>query len=113
MLYGKVIRCLEYAHAKVKSIDFSEAEKMPGVVKCLGPDDVTKNGYNTTIMKLLVPEAFNEVFGEISEMYVFNTHVKHQGDSVCGIIADTEEQAERAADKVKIEYEPLPVYFDC
>ena len=111
MLYGKVVRCLEYAHAKVKSIDFTEAVKMPGVVKCLGPKDVTKKGYNTTIMKLLVPEAFNEVFGEISEMYVFNTHVKHQGDSVCGIIAESEEQAERAADKIKIKYEPLPVYL--
>ncbi len=30
MLYGKVVRC-PYAHAKVVSIDTSEAEKMPGV----------------------------------------------------------------------------------
>jgi xanthine dehydrogenase molybdenum-binding subunit len=111
MLYGKVVRCLDYAHAKVKSIDFREAQKVPGVVKCLGPEDVTKRGYNTTIMKLLVPEAFVEVFGEIAEMYIFNQHVKYQGDAVCGIIAETEEAAERAAAKVKIKYEPLPVYM--
>ena len=109
LLYGKIIRCTEYAHAKVKSIDFSAAEKVKGVVKCLGPDDVTQKGYNTTIMKLLVPESFVEVFGEISEMYVFNRHVKYQGDAVCGIIAENEEIAERAADLVKIEYEPLPI----
>ncbi len=111
MLYGKIVRCLEYAHAKVKSIDFTEAQKVPGVVKCLGPEDVTKKGYNTTIMKLLVPEEFCEVFGEIAEMYIFNKHVKYQGDAVCGIIAETEEIAERAAAKVKIKYEPLPVYM--
>lgn len=109
MLYGKVVRCLDYAHAKVKSIDFREAQKVPGVVKCLGPEDVTKKGYNTTIMKFLVPEAFCEVFGEIAEMYIFNKHVKYQGDAVCGIIAETEEIAERAAAKIKIKYEPLPV----
>ncbi len=111
LLYGKIVRCWEYAHAKVKSIDFSEARTMPGVVKCLGPDDVTKKGYNTTVMKLFVPESFVEVFGEIAEMHIFNTHVKHQGDSVCAIIAESEEAAVRAAARVKIEYEPLPVYL--
>src|SRR5215471_18285663 len=30
MLYGKVVRC-PYAHARVKSIDTSAAESMPGV----------------------------------------------------------------------------------
>ena len=110
MLYGKIVRCWDYAHAKVKSIDFSEARKVPGVVKCLGPNDVTRKGYNSTVMKLFVPEAFCEVFGEISEMHIFTDHVKYQGDGVCGIIAESEEAAARAAEKVKIEYEPLPVY---
>ncbi|RPI58736.1 MAG: hypothetical protein EHM48_09810, partial [Planctomycetaceae bacterium] len=35
MLYGKIVRCWDYAHAEVVKIDFSEAKKVPGVVKCL------------------------------------------------------------------------------
>jgi xanthine dehydrogenase molybdenum-binding subunit len=109
MLYGKIVRCWEHAHATVKKIDFSDAKKVPGVVKCLGPKDVTQRQYNTTIMKLLVPAVFADVFGEIADLNIFNPRVKHQGDAVCGIIAKTEEAAERAAEKVKITYEPLPV----
>ena len=67
-----------------------------------------KRPYNTTIMKLLVPELFGEVFGEIADLNIFNKVVKHQGDAICGVIAKTEEAAERAADKIKVTYEPLP-----
>ena len=81
MLYGKIVRCWEYAHARVKKLDFSAAEKVPGVVKIVGPDDVTQKGYNTTIMKLLVPETFVDVFGEIADLNIFNRVVKHQGDT--------------------------------
>ena len=109
MLYGKIVRCWEYAHAEIVSIDFTEAAKVPGVVKCLGPDDVTTRPYNTTIMKLLVPAVFSDVFGEIADLNIFNRRVKHQGDMVCGIIATTEKAAERAAERVKITYKPLPV----
>jgi xanthine dehydrogenase molybdenum-binding subunit len=113
MYYGKIVRCWEYAHARVKKLDFSAAEKVPGVVRIVGPDDVTKKGYNTTVMKLLVPETFNEVFGEIADLNIFNRVVKHQGDAICGVIARTEEAAERAAAKIKVTYEPLPVYMTC
>ena len=64
-------------------------------------------------MKLLVPEIFGEVFGEIADLNIFNKIVKHQGDAICGVIARTEEAAERAADKIKVTYEPLPVYMTC
>jgi len=111
MYYGKIVRCWEYAHANVKKLDFTEALKVPGVVKILGPDDVTQKGYNTTVMKLLVPESFGEVFGEIADLNIFNRRVKHQGDAICGVIAKNEEAAERAAEKIKVTYEPLPIFM--
>ncbi len=111
MYYGKIVRCWEYAHARIKTLDFSDALKVPEVIKILGPDDVAKKCYNTTVVKLLVPEAVNDVFGEIADINIFNKTVKHQGDAICGIIAATEEAAERAAEKIKITYEPLPVYL--
>ena len=79
MLYGKVVRCLEYAHAKVKSLDLSEAAKAPGVVKVLGPADVTSKGYNTGVLDLMVPAPVGQMLGDIEEQHIFTDIVKHQG----------------------------------
>ncbi len=112
MLYGKVVRCWEHAHALVKHLDFSEALKEPGVVKILGPKDVTQKGYNTGVLDLMVPEPVSKnILRDIEDQHLFTDHVKHQGDGICGIIAKTEEAAERAAKLIKVEYEPLPIYL--
>jgi xanthine dehydrogenase molybdenum-binding subunit len=111
MVYGKVIRCMDHAHAKVKNLDFSQAEKMPGVIKVLGPDDVTSNTYNMSPADLLESKEGSELFGIIQDQSIFTRHVKFQGDGIGAIIAETEEQAERAVAKVKVDYEPLPVYL--
>jgi len=99
MLYGKIVRCWEYAHAKVTKLDFSEAEKMPGVVKILGPNDVTQKKYNSTVLDLFGPEEVIHMLGDIEDQRIFTDYVKHQGDAICGIIAKTEEDAELAAQK--------------
>ena len=94
MLYGKIVRCLKYAHAKVTKLDLSEAAKVPGVVKVLGPKDVTQKGYNTGVLDLMVPEPVGQMLGDIEDQSIFTDWVKHQGDAICGIIAKTEEAAE-------------------
>ncbi len=111
MLYGKIVRCLKYAHAKVTKLDLSEAAKVPGVVKVFGPKDVTQKTYNAGVMDLMVSEPAGQMAGDIEDQTIFTDHVKHQGDAIAGIIAKTEEAAERAAEKIVVEYEPLPVYL--
>ncbi len=111
MLYGKVVRCWEHAHARVVRLDLSAAAKSPGVVKVLGPADVTANKYNSSVLDLMVSEPMHDLLGDIDDQAIFTTHVKYQGDAICGIIAKSEEAAERAAAKVIVEYEPLPVYL--
>jgi xanthine dehydrogenase molybdenum-binding subunit len=112
MLYGKIVRCMEYAHARVKGLDFSEAKKVPGVIKVLGPKDVCSNGYNSGAMDVLQPEMICQLVGELREQHIFTEHVKHQGDAICGVIAKTEEIAEQASKKIRVDYEPLPVYMN-
>jgi xanthine dehydrogenase molybdenum-binding subunit len=111
MLYGKVVRCWEHAHARVRRLDLSEAAKSPGVVKVLGPQDVTPNCYNSSVLDLMVSEQMHDMLGDIDDQRIFTDYVKFQGDAICGIIARSEEAAERAAAKVIVEYEPLPVYL--
>ena len=91
MLYGKIVRCWEHAHAKVSHLDLSEAQKVPGVVKVLGPEDVTQKQYNTGVLDLMVPEDLGQLLGDIEDQRIFTDHVRHQGDAICGIIAETEE----------------------
>jgi xanthine dehydrogenase molybdenum-binding subunit len=111
MLYGKIVRCWEHAHAKVVHLDLSAAAKVPGVVKVLGPGDVTQKRYNTGVLDLMVPKDVGELLGDIEDQRIFTDHVRHQGDAICGIIAESEEIAEIAAQKVVVMYEPLPVYL--
>src|SRR5512138_839266 len=101
MLFGKIVRCWEHAHARVTHLDLSEAAKVPGVIKVLGPKDVTQKLYNTGVLDVMVPEDMGKhVLGDIEDQHIFTDHVRHQGDAICGIIAESEEIAEAAASKV-------------
>ncbi len=111
MLHGKVVRCYEHAHARVKSLDLSAAAQLPGVIKVLGPKDVTTKKYNQSVIDLMASKAQGALLGDIEEQNIFTDHVKFYGDGIAGIIAISEEIAERAAKLVKVEYEPLPVYL--
>lgn len=95
MLHAAILRP-EYAHAKILSIDTSEAESMPGVVKV-----VTGKGcklhYGDNI-KDLVPMAVDKV--------------RYIGEPVAAVVADNPFNAQKAVEKIKVVYEPLPVYVD-
>ncbi|MCB1674928.1 MAG: molybdopterin-dependent oxidoreductase, partial [Halioglobus sp.] len=111
MLHGKIVRCFEHAHARVKHLDLAAAAAVPGVVKVLGPKDVTSKTYNQSVIDLMASKTEGAMLGDIEEQHIFTEHVKFWGDGIAGIIAVSEEIAERAAKLVKVEYEPLPVYI--
>ncbi|TEA29022.1 hypothetical protein DBR06_SOUSAS17610030, partial [Sousa chinensis] len=84
------------AHAKIVSVDLSEALSLPGVVDILTEEHL--HGINSFRL-LTVPEKL------LSTDEVFCV-----GELVCAVIADSEVQAKRAAQRVKIVYrdsEPL------
>jgi xanthine dehydrogenase molybdenum-binding subunit len=111
MLHGKIVRCYEYAHARVLSLDLSAAAAAPGVVKVLGPADVTKKAFNKSVIDLMASESSAQMLGDIEDQHIFTEHVKFYGDGIAGIIATSEEAAEKAAALVVVEYEELPVYL--
>ncbi|KAM6220493.1 xanthine dehydrogenase/oxidase [Rhynchocyon petersi] len=81
------------AHAMIKSIDISEAQKVPGFVCFLTADDIP--GSNKTGL-------FNDetVFAEDKVTCI--------GHIIGAVVTDTPEHAQRAAQGVKITYEELP-----
>lgn len=94
MLHGK-IKFSEYAHARIRHIDTSAAERLPGVRAVI-------TGYNTPEIR----------FGFIRDNRVLKRDkVRQFRDEVAAVAATDPEIAEEAVDLIRVEYEELPAVF--
>lgn len=98
------LKFTDYRHANLLSIDTSEAEKMPGVIKIFTADDV--DGGNDRGSAFPHPHSQ----GSFHCRSLAKDKVYRAGDVIAMVAADTREHAREAAKKIKVEYEPLPVY---
>ena len=86
------------AHAKIKSLDFSEAQQMESIIKIFSYKDIPGQ---------------NQIGGIIpDEPLLAEAEVHFWGQPILLIAAETEDAAEEALSKIKIEYEALPVITD-
>ncbi|WMS43065.1 molybdopterin-dependent oxidoreductase [Acuticoccus sp. MNP-M23] len=99
------IRCTRspHHHAKIRRIDTSAAERMPGVRRIITGKDVPNN--LNTLLSLLD-------FGLDDEPLLATEKVCYKGDPVAAVVADTERQAREAAAAVRVDYEVLPHVLD-
>jgi aldehyde oxidoreductase len=95
------------SHANILSIDFSEAEKAPGVFKVITSKDV--KGINRITFP--VGELRSKADG-FEHPILMDKKVFRFGDPVAVVAADTRAHARAAAKLVKVELEPLPEYLD-
>ncbi|WP_209403306.1 xanthine dehydrogenase family protein molybdopterin-binding subunit [Pseudozobellia sp. WGM2] len=99
-----------YAHAKVLSVDISEAEKADGVVAIFtGSDGCGEYGVPCGWQ---VDFKNGETMREPKHPLLVKDKIKHVGEAVAFVIAETLEQARDAAELVEVEYEELPVVTD-
>ena len=93
-----------YAHAKIKSIDYSEAEKLPGVHAVVCYDNTSRYLYNSylRIFEDDIPRT-EQVFSEV---------MRYVGDRVAAVAAEDEKTALAAIKLIKVEYEQLPAVLD-
>ncbi len=96
----------EVSHANIKSIDTSEAEKMPGVVKVVTWKDV--KGKNAITGLITFPSNKGDGW---DRPILCKEKVFQYGDAIAIVAADTEEHARAAAKKVKVDLEVLPAYM--
>lgn len=92
-----------HASAYIDSIDTSEAEKVPGVVKILTCENCPDIYYMQAGQGNPEPSPHDR--------RLFNNKVRHVGDRVAGIIAETLEAAEQARDLIKVKYTVLKPVF--
>lgn len=109
MLIGKVLRS-PYAHARVKRIDKSKAQSLPGVAVVLGPEDVVQwRGFDRGLKDLpMVAGGYTVPPDE----KVLNPVARHVGDAVAAVAAIDDRTANDALELIEIEWEPLPFVID-
>ena len=102
MLHLKMVRSPLH-HARIRGVDLSEAERVPGFVRALTWKDVPHNLY--TILGLIGVEP--------EEEYVLaEDRVRFRGEAIIAIVAETEAAAHEAVSKVRLDLEELPAVFD-
>ena len=106
-----------HPHARVLSIDTTQALALPGVVAIYTAADVPVNEYGLQWkdQPVLCGPALHSPISvpEMREHRVVWTEiVRCEGDQVAAIVAKTEAIAAKARDLVQVEYEDLPAVFD-
>src|SRR5712691_11929068 len=90
------------AHARIESIDTSEAAAMPGVVGVYTADD----------LDLEPMQGFAMVPAALARPPLARGVVRFVGDIVAAVVAETRGQAVDAGELVIVDYDPLPVVID-
>jgi CO/xanthine dehydrogenase Mo-binding subunit len=103
MLHAALVRS-PHAHARITSIDVSEAKKLPGVVAVV-------TGAEAAELCNPMPD-----FGPQPDKHVWRClavdKVRYVGEGVAAVVAESRYLAEDACGLVSVEYEPLPVVTD-
>jgi CO/xanthine dehydrogenase Mo-binding subunit len=95
-LHGMILRS-QYAHAKIVSIDTSEAKKIPGVHAVVTAADAPNVRYGRSY---------------IDRHILARDKVRFMGDPVAAVAAESPAIAKQALKGIKVVYESLPVVID-
>ncbi len=97
-----------HAHAAIRSIDGSRAAAAPGVLAVLTGEDVAASGLGGIPCGWLITNKDGSSMVEPPHPALAHGKVRHAGDPVVMVVAETKAQAKDAAQLVEIDYDPLP-----
>ncbi|MDU9003468.1 xanthine dehydrogenase family protein molybdopterin-binding subunit [Sedimentitalea todarodis] len=100
----------DVAHGKINGIDTSVAAAMPGVVRIFTGADF--EGVGGLPCGWQVTDRFGEVMQEPGHPVLAQGKVRHVGDPIAAVVADTYEQARDAAEAIELDIEDLPAVVD-
>ena len=106
MLHAHIVRS-PHAHAIIKSIDFSEALALPGVVATMSGDDLPEPGD-----KLMKGAEIEMKLKDMSPVIMARGRVLFHGQPVAAVAATSASLAAEAAKLVKVDYGVLPHVID-
>ncbi len=100
-----------HAHAKIRKIDTAKAKAAPGVVAIFTGDDLT--GVNGLPCGWLITGSDGKPMNEPPHPVLAQGKVRHVGDQVALVIAETLSQAKDAAELIEVDYDVLPSVVNC
>ena len=103
-----VMRRSDRPHARLVSIDTGAARGAPGVVAVFTGADLEADGVGGVPCGWQIHSKDGSPMAEPKHPVLAVGKVRHVGDPVAVVIADTKEQAKNAAELLVIEYEDLP-----
>jgi len=103
MLYGALLTS-PHAHARIRKIDASKARALPGVKAVLTHVDIPRIKYASGGQSYPQPHPYDQVS--------LDNKVRHVGDRVAIVAAETPEIAQQALELIEVDYEVLLAVVD-
>ena len=100
----------EVAHGRITSLDTSAAQDMPGVVRVFTGKDF--EGVGGIPCGWQITDRFGEVMQEPPHPVLAQGKVRHVGDPIAVVVAESLAQARDAAEAIGVEIEELPAVID-
>jgi len=101
-----------HAHAKIKRVDTAAAAKSPGVVAVFTGADAAADKVGGLICGWTVTDRHGKPHKAPPHPVLANEKVRYVGDHVAVVIAESLAQAKDAAERIDVDYEPLPAVVD-
>ena len=103
LAYGAILRS-PYPHARISNIDKSEADKIPGVLGILLPEDVPSRRYNSSGNP---PSPL-----AVSDERLLTDHPLHVGDRIAAVAAESPDACREGLSKISTVFEQLTPVFE-
>jgi carbon-monoxide dehydrogenase large subunit len=101
-----------HAHAKIKSVNAAKAKVAPGVLAVYTGEDVAAAKLGGLPCGWLITDVNGQPMKEPPYPVLAQGKVRHVGERVAVVVAETQEQARDAAELVQVDYEVLPAVAD-
>jgi carbon-monoxide dehydrogenase large subunit len=101
-----------HAHAAIRRVDATAARRAPGVLAVLTGAEVKADGLGDIPCMIPVTNPDGRPRGETPRPLLALDRVRHVGDPVALVVADSLARAKDAAELVEVDYDPLPAVAD-
>src|SRR6185437_11993157 len=101
-----------HAHARIRAISTKAAAAMPGVLLTLTAADWERAGHGALTIVHPMPFSDGRPMNGAPRPAFARDKVRHVGDILAAVVAETRFAAEAAAEAVTVDYEPLPAVCD-
>jgi carbon-monoxide dehydrogenase large subunit len=101
-----------HANARLGALDTSAAAALPGVLAVLAGEDLARDGVGTIPCMTGLTNRDKSAIAMPPRPALTRDRVRHVGDGVAMVVAETAAAARDAAEQIAVEYEPMPAVVD-